>query len=206
MTSGTEENQVETLAETLNKTKLNTNSNVSSKKKSKKSPKPEWNRYIWHLNDKERAKLMTLPEIPKSVKKENKEILKRRSRSAKIAASSVPDSKTKSPKTRTLSGSTSRSLSRTKSARNSQCTEEEADETEKSARSSNDAKETNTYSISEKAKPNSDSHAVYKENRKIKFYNIKDLEAKHQNLDASVDQVKVSTSYKNLIRSMRANL
>ena len=97
-------------------------------------------------------------------------------------------------------------MSRAKSAGNSQCTDEDVDEAKKSARSSNDAKETNSSSISENAKQNSNSHTVYRENRKIKFYNIKDLEAKHQNLDEPLDQVKNSTSYKNLIRSMRANL
>ncbi len=52
-------------------------------KKKKKPEKPEWNRYIWHLTDKRRDKLMELPVIPKSVKQTNKELLKKqRSRSA----------------------------------------------------------------------------------------------------------------------------
>jgi len=196
-------------------------------KKKKKPEKPEWNRYIWHLTDKRRDKLMELPVIPKSVKQTNKELLKKqRSRSAisekdsksviKFDTTSKEASKRKETTSKLLksiiknsdSTSSSRSHSRAKSYNSDE------DSNRKSPMKTILKRAESRNSI-ENEEPSSGCSDAKLNRRKIHFRSVRgnrdntdlrDFEAKFNSVNHGFEQMQVSPTYSKLLRSLRANL
>lgn len=169
------------------KTKLRPRSRSASSKSTnktnnstKKNQKPEWNRYIWHLNDKQRNQLMELPVIPDSVKETNKTILKERAKSAKELRESEPKTKEmlksiiKSPDNQTAP--TTRSINSTRSKKSST---PESDDSRK---------------------------IQFRPIRGTRVQDLNNFDYKYSLANKDNDQMNVSTTYRNLVRSMRANL
>lgn len=204
----------------------------SSKKKTKKSGKPEWNRYIWHLNDKQRTKLMELPEIPDTVKQENKELLNKRRERRTRSATSFTDNATvnKAKPTEKInerettkkilksvlkpanSISSSRSVSRTKSYTSDKDYSEKpnirkASILKRSESNNTMRSETDQASISSSSAKLGRKKIQFRSVRGTKDHtDLKDLETKHNSINYGFDQMQVSASYNKLLRSLRANL
>ena len=203
--------------------KSSTTSSRLSKKSSKgKGKRPEWNRYNFHLNDKQRQKLMELPSIPKTVRLENKAILKRRSRSAKTDSSAKLPEKTTKKILKSIikkrSPSTSRSvsvLSRAKSVSRLDTDEEsQRHSSKKSSVTINTRSESTTDNYSDKEFKTIKSSKGNLPRRKMKFTSIRntkrrnsdDIDEQINEINNGFDRMQVSKPYDRLLRSMRYNL
>lgn len=211
--------QSDTITSTTTKT-----SSKSSKKKVKRDKKPTWNRYNFHLNDKQREKLMELPAIPKTVRLENKAILKRRSRSAKANSSSkLQAEQTNNSQTKKMlksiikkSPSSSRSVSVSSRAKSISRldTDDESTNRKKSSSSARTRSQSNIDNYSDKEDLKTNSSKSNLPRRKIKFTSIRntrrqnpeDIDEKINEINNGFDQMKVSKPYDRLLRSMRYNL
>ncbi len=196
-------------------------------KKKKKPEKPEWNRYIWHLTDKRREKLMELPVIPKTVKQTNKELLKkRRSRSVISQKDSKPvirfestnrytKVETNQPTSKRILKSIIKNSDSTSSSRSESRAKSSSSDDDPNRRSPIKTILKRTESRNTNSSDNEESSGSKLSNRKIQFRSVRgyrdntelrDFEAKYNSVNYGFEQMQVSPTYNKLLRSLRANL
>jgi hypothetical protein len=166
------------------KVKATTSSDSADKKKTKKVQRPQWNRYAYHLNDKSRDKLMEIPPTPQSVKDTNRVLLKKRAAEKRQeekneVAKEMLKSIMKSPDSR----STSQTRSRAKTA---------------SSLSHNTLTSATTDDEYKKIR--------FRPIRGDRVQDLNDFDARYDRMNADMDQMRISTTYKNLVRNFRVSI
>lgn len=163
--------------------KNKSNNYDSTLKKSKKVQRPQWNRYSFHLNDKNRDKLMEMPPIPKSVKSTNRALLKKRAEETRTRENNET---TKEMLKSTIKASESRSPSRTSRAKTA---------------SSMSGKSSSTTTTDD-----GQNKIHFRTVRGHRVQDLNDFEAKYERLNADMDQLKIATTYKDYVRNFRVSM
>ena len=188
---------------------------------SKKTEKPIWLNTFAFLNDAKREKLMQVPELPVNVKKSKKKLT--RSKSAKVTKSEfkTPDNKNNDDD----------DVKKKLSNNNSDESDNEKDLERRGSNKSKSASDSSTQNSSSKheqepikslpLKTNDDKQPTQSKKSNLKrpkFKTTIDLDKinydnnfnyhddLHYSIDQALNNLHVSTTYKNLIRSMKANV
>ena len=182
----------------------------SSNKKSTKStsdPKGEWTKYFAYMNDKDREKLMQMPELPR--KKSSK--IRRYIKQTRLVASSDIKAKTETKTTTTKSN-----IAKNKSSMNEdEGGEEEEGQSESenkvaaeiSSFLSKTAAQKKTLSFNEETR--SKPELANKTRSKLdlgKRLNYAEYSRSNGGVEAALGSSSYNSTYKNLVRSLRANL
>lgn len=174
--------------------------------KGEKDKKQPWTNYYAFLNDVKRDKLMQVPELPqKSLKKKKKRV-------KKVAKSEF---KTKTEETKPTESKDSQSSSSAESENENLDRRTSNTDSDKSTKSASEASNASKNSKTTTSAPPKDTAVTLKRPKfktttdldKINFdnnFNIgNDL---NYNIEEALSNLHVSATYKNLLRSMKANV
>lgn len=167
--------------------KNNSNKSNSTAKRVKKVQRPQWNRYSFHLNDKNRDKLMEMPPIPQSVKNTNRALLKKRFEEKK---EEEKNETTKKMLKTIIKTSESRSSSRT------------ASRTSRAKTGSSMSQQSATTATTD----NEHKKIHFRPVRGHRVQDLNDFEAKYERLNADMDQLRIATTYKSYVRNFRVSM
>jgi hypothetical protein len=184
---------------------------------SKKTEKPIWLNTFAFLNDAKREKLMQVPELPVTVKKSKKKLT--RSKSAKVTKSEFKTTDNKNDDD---------DVKKKLSNNNSDESDNEKDLERRGSNKSKSASDSSTQNSSSKHEPikslplkQNDKQPTQSKKSNLKrpkFKTTIDLDKinydnnfnyhddLHYSIDQALNNLHVSTTYKNLIRSMKANV
>lgn len=167
--------------------KNKSNKSDSTAKRVKKVQRPQWNRYSFHLNDKNRDKLMEMPPIPQSVKNTNRALLKKRFEEKK---EEEKNETTKKMLKSIIKTSESRSPSRT------------ASRTSRAKTASSMSQQSATTATTD----NEHKKIHFRPVRGHRVQDLNDFEAKYERLNADMDQLRIATTYKSYVRNFRVSM